>query len=110
MASDLLYVDVRRTLHRYHAEGLLSTDALALCIGEFHALLAAIDQVPMSRQILDRAAGPLPAPVRTLDAIHLATAIMWAETNQEEVVFFTHDRQLATAARVCGLQVYPQLV
>jgi len=110
MASELLYVEVRRTLNRYQSEGLLSAEALAASIGEFQALLAATEQVPISRQILDRAAGPLPAPVRTLDAIHLATAMTWAETNQEEVVFLTHDRQLATAARVCGLQVHPQLV
>ena len=88
----------------------MNDEALAVSIGEFHALLAATEQVPLSRQILDRAAGPLPAPVRTLAAIHLATAMIWAETNQEEVIFLTHDHQLATAAWVCGLQVYPRPV
>jgi hypothetical protein len=45
-------------------------------------------------------------PVKTLDAIHLATALLWAE-HAGEIVFLTHDRQLATAARACGLAVHP---
>ena len=45
-------------------------------------------------------------PVKTLDAIHLATALLWEE-HAGEIVFLTHDGQLANAARACGLTVYP---
>jgi hypothetical protein len=44
--------------------------------------------------------------VKTLDAIHLATALLWDE-QAGEIVFLTLDRQLANAARACGLTVYP---
>jgi predicted ABC-type transport system involved in lysophospholipase L1 biosynthesis ATPase subunit len=45
-----------------------------------------------------------------LDAIHLATALMYFETSGEELVMLTHDRQLAAASQACGLQAYPSPV
>jgi hypothetical protein len=68
--------------------------------------LAKLDLVPINRAVLRRAGGAFPVPVKTLDAIHLATALLWEE-HAGEVVFLTLDRQLANAARVCGLTVYP---
>jgi len=107
VASELLEVEVRRTLHRLSLDRALSAEGLALRIGELRMLLSAVDQVPISRAILNRAAGPMPTPVKTLDAIHLATALTWSEYHGVEVLFLTHDRQLATAARACGLTAYP---
>ena len=107
VASELLEVEVRRTLHRYCAAQLFSEQDLALRTTELHALLAAIDQVPLSKAILNRAGGALGGILGTLDAIHLVTAMLWSEFNGEDIVFLTHDRQLANAARACGLTVYP---
>jgi hypothetical protein len=50
--------------------------------------------------VIARAGGPLGGALGTLDAIHLVTAMLWS----------THDRQLANAARVCGLTVYPDSI
>jgi predicted nucleic acid-binding protein len=106
-ASELLEVEVRRVLHRLNLGRTLSAEHLALRIGELHLLLSAVDRVHLSRAILNRAAGPMPTPVKTLDAIHLATALTWSEHHGREILFLTHDRQLATAARACGLTVHP---
>jgi hypothetical protein len=70
--------------------------------------LAKLDLVPIDRAVLRRAGGAFPMPVKTLDAIHLATALLWDE-NAGDIVFLTHDGQLANAARACGLTVYPEL-
>jgi hypothetical protein len=35
---------------------------------------------------------------------------VWAETTGEDVLMLTHDRQLAAAARACGLAVYQEPV
>jgi predicted nucleic acid-binding protein len=107
VTSDLLEVEVRRVLHRLSLDRALTAEHLALRIGELHLLLSAVDQVPISKAILNRAGGPMPTPVKTLDAIHLATALTWSEYHGVEVLFLTHDRQLATAARACGLTAYP---
>jgi hypothetical protein len=110
VASELLAVEVRRTLHRYFAAQLLSERDLALRTAELHALLAAVDQVPLSKAILNRAGGPPGGALGTLDAIHLVTAMVWSEYQSEDIAFLTHDRQLANAARACGLTVYPDSV
>ena len=41
--------------------------------------------------------------VRTLDAIHLATALMVREHTGETLVFATHDARQAEAARALGV-------
>jgi len=107
LASELMEVEVRRALHRLNLGGDLSAEETGLRIGELNALLGAFDRVPVSRPILSRAGGPFATPVKTLDAIHLATALAWSEYKEEELLFLTHDRQLATAARACGLATYP---
>ena len=107
VASELLEVDARRTLHRLCAIRALSEPDLALRSAELHTFLAAVDQVPISKIILNRAGGPLGGALGTRNAIHLVTAMLWSESNGESIVFLTHDRQLANAARACGLTVYP---
>ena len=55
--------------------------------------------------VLGRASVPLPSPLGTLDAIHLATGLLWRETRDRELVMATHDAALGVAARACGLAV-----
>lgn len=74
------------------------TDAL-------RALLSGIQEVPLAPAILERAGGPFPAVIGTLDAIHLATALLWTQKAGEPLLFSTHDIQLAVAARTCGFEV-----
>jgi hypothetical protein len=55
--------------------------------------------------VLDRAAQPLPTELGTLDAIHLATAVLWKEMTREDLTMATHDGALAIAAEAHGLRV-----
>ena len=61
--------------------------------------------VEPTRPVLTRASQPLPTPLGTLDAIHLATALLWQEKERKELVMATHDTALGIAARACGLRV-----
>ena len=54
--------------------------------------------------MLARASQPMPTTLGTLDAIHLATALMWSEHSGSPLVMATHDQLLATAARASGLR------
>jgi hypothetical protein len=47
----------------------------------------------------------MPTELGTLDAIHLATALLWQERANTEPVMATHDAALGTAARAFGLRV-----
>jgi hypothetical protein len=78
---------------------------LADVIDAFRRSISGFDQVPIEAAIQERAAGPFPAVIATLDAIHLATALVWIERYEEPLLFVTHDVQLAIAARISGLDV-----
>jgi uncharacterized protein len=68
-------------------------------------LLESVELVDVTPAVLARAAQPLPTELGTLDAIHLATALLWREQMHGDVVMATHDAALATAARASGLSV-----
>ncbi len=58
--------------------------------------------VALDRTIVSRAAGLAPPGLRTLDAIHLATAL---ELGRELAAFVTYDTRMGDAARSMGLPV-----
>jgi hypothetical protein len=59
----------------------------------------------LTRPILRRAALPMPTVVKTLDAIHLASALLFQERTGESPTFATHDHQQATCARALGFKI-----
>ncbi len=69
---------------------------------EMAALLDALVVVAFDARIAARAAALDPASLRTLDAIHLATAL---ELVDELTAFVTYDDRLSAAARDIGLPV-----
>lgn len=96
-----------------HSElrGVTSTAGLVEAVrncdraGSFPGLMAQLlrdyDELQLTSEIRDRAA-QLPGRLKTLDAIHVATA----ETLGEELTsFVTYDRRLANIARSRGLPV-----
>lgn len=62
-------------------------------------MLADLAQIPLSPTMLD-AAGALPGSLRTLDAIHLASALLIKE---ELDTFVAYDKRLLTEADAVGL-------
>jgi hypothetical protein len=61
--------------------------------------------VEIESSVLDRAAQPMPTELGTLDAIHLASALMWRDAFGTELTMATHDKALALAAQAHGLKV-----
>lgn len=103
VASELARVEALRSLDRRRAQGLLALSELVIRRGFVLELLEAIELVEVSRPVLARAAEPFPTPLRTLDAIHLSTAILLA--GEGRMQFATHDVELGAAARSVGLTV-----
>lgn len=92
VSSALLDVEVSRALRR---EGL--DPALA------DALLDSIDLVVIDDEVVQRAKA-LTGELKSLDVIHLATALM-LDHPRDPVVLLTHAARLAEAARTHGLEV-----
>ena len=65
-------------------------------------LLAGVDLVPITRDLLEAAADPGPPSSRDLDALHLATALSLGSALDAFVVY---DGRLAEAATGAGLPV-----
>lgn len=105
VTSGLTEVECLRTLDRLGLRNPEATDRIpALREAVFH-LLDTSAVVEVSRSVLRRAGQSFSSPLGTLDAIHLSTALLWAEHRGEEPTMATHDRQLAVAARASGLSV-----
>ncbi|HEV7207890.1 MAG TPA: type II toxin-antitoxin system VapC family toxin [Mycobacteriales bacterium] len=64
------------------------------------ALVSQLDLIPLRGALLDEAAETGAALLRTLDAIHLASAL---SIRLELTAFVVYDKRLATAAQAAGL-------
>ena len=105
VSSELLAVECARTIDRLRLQNSLSTEEAASRLATVSDWLEAVDLVLLQRPILARAAEPFPIPLGTLDALHLATALVWRDRMRQELVMATHDGGLAIAARSFGIQV-----
>jgi len=105
IASALVEVECLRTLDRLRlSEGIDDKD-IAIRREAVFQLLDSIEIVELTRPILSRAAQPFATSLGTLDAIHLASALLWKESRGETLVMATHDVALSAASRASGLRV-----
>jgi len=104
IVSALVEIECLRRLDRLRITQAISDEMITLRREAVFRLLESASVVDLTRAILRRASQPLPTSVGTLDAIHLATALLWRERTEEDVVVATHDTRLAMAARACGLR------
>jgi predicted nucleic acid-binding protein len=105
VSSALVMTESLRTLDRLRLRANLSDAEVATRRATILALLASLELVEIDAVVLDRAAQPMPTELGTLDAIHLATALLWKEMTGGELVMATHDGALALGAQAHGLPV-----
>lgn len=105
VASALVEVECLRALDRLRLRHKIADEDIAIRREAIYRLLEATEVVEPTRPILTRAAQPLPTELGTLDAIHLATALLWREQAGTDLVMATHDTALGRAARSMGLRV-----
>ena len=105
VSSALVMVESLRTLDRLRLRAKLADAEVAKRRATILALIAALELVDIDAAVLERAAQPMPTELGTLDAIHLATALLWKEMMGVELVMATHDGALALGAQAHGLPV-----
>jgi len=101
-ASELLHIESCRVIDRLRLQGDLDDDGVADARGELARIESAVSRIPLSRPVIDRASLPMATVVKTLDALHLASAMLLRERVGLELIFATHDPQQARAARALG--------
>ena len=104
-SSRLAFVEVSRTIYRFRLERSLSPEAIDALDANFQAIWSGIFRFPVDDDVLAMASEPLPMHLKTLDALHLATARIVRNELEPELTFATHDRRLAAAAQAFGFPV-----
>ncbi len=105
-SSILLEVECRRVLHRYRFQGEVNDSALEAANYLLVSVLGSVRLSPISSRIMQRAMSAFPLPVTTLDAIHLATALVLRDREPDETILvFSHDIGMNRCARVLGFGV-----
>jgi len=105
VVSALAEIECLKTLDRLRLREGFTDRELARRREAVFALLREMTVVELTRPVLSRASQPLPTPLGTLDAIHLATALLWRENRSPDLALATHDAALGLAGRACGLTV-----
>ena len=105
VSSALVTTESLRTLDRLRLRAGLTDVEVARRRATILQLIASLEVVELDAVILDRAAQPMPTELGTLDAIHLATALLWKEMTRQDLVMATHDVALALGAKAHGLTI-----
>lgn len=105
VASELIRLECLRTIDRARIRLRLGDEEVA---DRRAAVLEAVETfslIPVGPRILERAAEPFPTMLGSLDAIHLASALL-VRDRFEDLSVASHDQELAVAARAVGFRVY----
>jgi len=102
VSNALIRTELRRAVLRFADRSDVPRDQARLIARRAAALLGQIDQIRLSPPLLDQAGWQPPTQLRSLDAIHLATAASLGPDLRTLVVY---DRRLSDAAEDLGIAV-----
>jgi hypothetical protein len=107
-ASELLEIECRRVLQRYRLNKDLNDDGFLEASDRLERVLAGVTILGLTERVKSRAMQAFPVVVKTLDALHLATALIYAEAylereRNERLMLFSHDQTMNRCARAVGL-------
>jgi predicted nucleic acid-binding protein len=105
VTSHITEVECLRAVETAHARGQLDIDDYAERRRLVYAQLRRMRRLALTRSVLWRAGEPYRLPVKSLDALHLASALVLREREAPDLVFATHDRQLGRLAAVLDFPV-----
>jgi predicted nucleic acid-binding protein len=105
VTSQLTQVECLRAVDNARWRGEMDDDEHHARRRVVHAKMRGVQRSFPSRSVLERTGSALALPLKTLDAIHLATAQALRDRRAPDLVFATHDRQLGRAASALGFPV-----
>ena len=103
VTSRITLAESERVLVRAEGEGQLREGDARRLRGVLNRAWASWTRMAVSDEVLARAGRPFPVePVRTLDAIHLATALEFASVFPK-LTMLSHDRRIQENAEALGI-------
>jgi hypothetical protein len=108
LASDLTLIECDRVLHRAAALGELTEAEAADRHAHLTTAAAHWHVLRIGSEVVDRVRQPFPgSPIRTLDAIHIASALV-ARAAVAGVAFLSLDDRVRGVAKKVGLKLVPE--
>jgi predicted nucleic acid-binding protein len=104
---DSLWDEVLLSSQLTRYETWVRLNALGLATTHEESATAALGRlrlVSLSEPVIARALHPFPAPVRTLDALHLATLVFLSQLG--DVRLASYDARMTAAARAMDIELY----
>ncbi len=86
--------------NRIHARGLAESHGDLV-----RRVLCQVSLLELDPEVLDRARHPFPVPVRTLDAMHLAT-LLFLQSESQRVLLASYDVRMVKVARRLKIPLY----
>jgi len=105
VASELITLECLRTIDRARIRLRLDDKDVSERRAAVLEAIEGFGLVPIGPQVLERAAEPFPTMLGSLDAIHLASALL-VRDEFDDLSLATHDEELALAARAEGFRVH----
>lgn len=105
VSSRLTIAETARAIVRARAKGRLAAEEELAALVFLEEFAEHCDLLDVTHEVLERAGRPFPVePIRTLDAMHLATVQLLGETPQL-VTIVTRDKRVRDNARALGYTV-----
>ena len=107
-SSDITLIECDRVIVRARALDEMTEKRAEFCRSRLARVAGAWNLLRLAPEILERARLPFPAePIRTLDALHLASALT-ARTAVPDISLLSLDLRVRTAAKALGFKVLPK--
>lgn len=111
VSCELLEIECRRVLFRCHLERELDDEGLIEAVRRLDEVIDSMDLLELGTAVKRRAMEAFPIHIKTLDALHLASAL-YLRNNQEpdtgnpseNITVFSHDRSFNLCARALGFR------
>jgi hypothetical protein len=103
ISSELLEIESRRVIHRYRIDGEIDDEGCVQANTRLNDVLSGISLIALSSAVKRRAMGAFPVHVKTLDALHIASALVYADTSPgRNVLIFSFDTVMNRCAYALG--------
>ena len=106
ISSELLEIESKRVIHRYRIDGEIDDEGLIQANTRLNEVLSGLSLLALSSAVKRRAMGAFPVHEKTLDALHLASALVYADTSPgRSVLIFSFDTGVNRCAYALGFTV-----
>ena len=109
--SALTQVEVAGAISKAIRQGWVSAPDATVAWQDFLSHWPAYTRIPVSSGIIDRATDlAWHYVLRAYDSLHLSSALTWQDVSGSDVVLACYDKQLRLAAKLEGLNIWPENV